>query len=478
MRAELSLQRLGRGARLIVLFGMLSWTGATSGCVCAPTEDQECEDEEELYAASGWVTINGMRTAGVWIVPSRGDSLRTNLAGEFFFDLPLTGTTLTARPPAGAAFLRAQQSVTLSKRDSIRFEGYRVATVSGHVRFNGQPVPGVVLELNGPVTLVDTAGPDGAYRFTAVPPEPRIGYRLRIAAGPPGIHHATEIFTVAGVDVVRDFDVSFPSGGNLRGTVGAGGNGLRGVIVTVTGAFTLTDTTAADGTWSSQKLPPGDYTVSIAGFDASAYSFPQTSRVVALHAGSQTQVDFSGTEIRPNEPPAPVITQPAEGAVFVQGTAITFTGAATDPEDGALTGASLAWTVGAGTPLGTGATVTTSTLSALPHRIWLTATDSQGRSAATSILITVIESSQPGSISGRVTANGYGVGGATVTLSGAASATAVTDGNASYSFPNLLPGTYTVSISGYPSAISFPATSQTVTLAGGQNLVVNFAGSY
>ena len=478
MRAEQLLHWTGRGARLVGLFAVLSSAATTSACVCTPTEDQACEEEpEELYDVSGWVTINGARTQGVWIVSSTGDSVRTNLSGEFHFELPLSGTTVTARAPAGTAFLRASALVSLTGRDSIHFEGYRLASVSGQVRFNGQPVR-AILELDGPITAVDTAGPDGAYRFDDVPPEPTVGYRLEIVGGPQGISRASERFTVAGVDIVRDFEATFIEGATIGGTVTIGAAGLAGVVVTVSGAFTATDTTDAAGRFSLPRLPAGEYTVTIAGFDPGVYSFTETSRAVTLQAGALAQVDFTGTEIRPNQPPVPVITQPADGAVFVEGTPITFGGGATDPEDGVLGGASLVWTEGSGVPLGSGPTVTTSTLSALAHRIWLTATDAQGRSGATSIVITVVPSTQPGSISGRVTANGYGVGDVLVTLSGAASATAVTDGNAAYSFPNLLPGTYTVTISGYPSAISFPSTSQTVSLAGGQNLVVNFAGTY
>ena len=47
----------------------------------------------------------------------------------------------------------------------------------------------------------------------------------------------------------------------------------------------------------------------------------------------------------PNAPPAPVITSPAEGALFKAGDTLTFAGSATDPEDGTLGAASLTWWV-------------------------------------------------------------------------------------------------------------------------------------
>ena len=47
----------------------------------------------------------------------------------------------------------------------------------------------------------------------------------------------------------------------------------------------------------------------------------------------------------PNAPPAPVITSPAEGALFKAGDTLTFAGSATDPEDGTLGATSLTWWV-------------------------------------------------------------------------------------------------------------------------------------
>jgi hypothetical protein len=85
---------------------------------------------------------------------------------------------------------------------------------------------------------------------------------------------------------------------------------------------------------------------------------------------------------------------------------------------------------------------------------------------------------QPGSISGTVTGNGNGIVGATVTLSGAGSAIATTSSGGAYAFPSLPAGTYTLTVDTPFPGITFPAPSQTVTLAGGQSLVVNFAGTY
>ena len=83
-----------------------------------------------------------------------------------------------------------------------------------------------------------------------------------------------------------------------------------------------------------------------------------------------------------------------------------------------------------------------------------------------------------GSIEGQVSIEGQGVDGVTVTLSGGG-ATATTSGGGAYRFTDVEGGTYTVTISGYPSDASFDATSASATIASANQVVrLNFAGSY
>ncbi|MGH7504114.1 MAG: carboxypeptidase-like regulatory domain-containing protein, partial [Longimicrobiales bacterium] len=88
-------------------------------------------------------------------------------------------------------------------------------------------------------------------------------------------------------------------------------------------------------------------------------------------------------------------------------------------------------------------------------------------SRQTMTLTVLYAAQQPGSIAGRVTGNGNGIGGATVTLSGDASAVATTAGSGAYRFANLAPGTYTLTVATPFPGITFPAPSQTVTLVSG-----------
>ncbi len=82
----------------------------------------------------------------------------------------------------------------------------------------------------------------------------------------------------------------------------------------------------------------------------------------------------------------------------------------------------------------------------------------------------VFTSSSTYRISGTIA--GYGGAGATVALTGAASATTTADGSGNYSFLGLFNGSYTVTPS--QAAVSFTPTSRNVTISGGIVTGVNF----
>jgi hypothetical protein len=92
-----------------------------------------------------------------------------------------------------------------------------------------------------------------------------------------------------------------------------------------------------------------------------------------------------------NTAPTVSIDSPADGASFLTTDSITFTGTASDTEDGSLSG-SIAWSSDLDGSLGTGASITTG-LTAGTHAITATVTDSAGASSSASITITVTEDS-------------------------------------------------------------------------------------
>jgi len=92
-----------------------------------------------------------------------------------------------------------------------------------------------------------------------------------------------------------------------------------------------------------------------------------------------------------NHPPTVIISSPADGSRFTRGNSIYFTGSGYDPEDGALTGASLVWSSSIDGQIGIGKSFTRDDLSPGLHTITLTATDSQGASSTDSRRIFVCD---------------------------------------------------------------------------------------
>ena len=85
---------------------------------------------------------------------------------------------------------------------------------------------------------------------------------------------------------------------------------------------------------------------------------------------------------------------------------------------------------------------------------------------------------EPGVISGTVTVDNVGVAGIAVDLTGLASASATSDASGGFSFPNLQPGDYTVTISGTDTdLVTFDMTSVPVTLASAGAETVTFTGT-
>jgi hypothetical protein len=113
-----------------------------------------------------------------------------------------------------------------------------------------------------------------------------------------------------------------------------------------------------------------------------------------------------------NTAPTVAISSPTSGGSFTAGAAITFTGTATDTQDGSLT-ASMTWSSSLQGTIGTGATFTRTDLIAGTHVITARATDSGSLQGSSSVTITVTSGGTvPAAPSGLVVT----VSGTTVTV--------------------------------------------------------------
>jgi hypothetical protein len=123
---------------------------------------------------------------------------------------------------------------------------------------------------------------------------------------------------------------------------------------------------------------------------------------LGTHVLTLTAKDSDGAEgkasvsiIVSDPPPSALITAPEDGAVVKVGSEVTFQGSGSDPIDGALPGSSLSWTSSVDGVLGTGETLTTSSLTEGAHVITLMATNGRGGTAVDSISLTVAPNAVP-----------------------------------------------------------------------------------
>lgn len=104
---------------------------------------------------------------------------------------------------------------------------------------------------------------------------------------------------------------------------------------------------------------------------------------------AEEPVTVVGSDFNPaNLEPSVTITAPPNGSSFAEGDTVTFSGTATDPEDGNLD-ASLIWTSSRDGGIGTGATFST-VLSVGVHTIVASVSDSGGLGSSASVVVTVV----------------------------------------------------------------------------------------
>jgi len=180
--------------------------------------------------------------------------------------------------------------------------------------------------------------------------------------------------------------------------------------------------TTAAVSWSPVEWPtrreagPDQETPNIASViqeivDRSGWSNGNSLVIIISGTGERTAESFDGkqsasapkltveyTEVA-NTAPTVTITAPPDGTTVTEGTAITFTGTADDPEDGDLT-ASLAWTSDRDGSIGSGGSFSTTTLSADTHTITASVT-SGGETGTDQIIVTVTSGTDDRAVIGQ-----------------------------------------------------------------------------
>ena len=260
-----------------------------------------------------------------------------------------------------------------------------------------------------------------------------------------------------------------PPVGSIVGTVSIEGTGIDGVSVNLSNGNSTT--TAGGGSYRFDNVEGGAYTVTISGFPSDA-TFDATSAAATISsAGQSVTVNFSGAYIRT----ASVMGTVTVENVGLPGVTVTLSG---------VSGA-MATTDNSGQYAFTG-------LRMGSYSVEISGFDNDEigfSNTAASVSVGVGESKivsfdgtylRTAGIMGRVSVEGDGLEGVTVSLAGGpdnADMTTMTDAAGQYSFAKLRAGDYAVGISGYDTDdFEFEVTSQNVTVALGETANVPFEG--
>ena len=438
----------------------------------------------------GSVTVENMGLGGVTVALSGVSSASTvtDDNGQYAFTGLRQGSysvEISGFDSDEVGFSNTAAAVTVDVGESKiqSFDGtyLRTAGIQGQVSVEGVGLEGVNVSLRG--------GPDGADMTTTTDAAGLYSFaRLRAgdyAVGISGFDTDEYEFAVTSqnVTVALGETATLPFEGillrtsGIAGRVSVGGMGIEGVTVTVSaeGMDDVTAMTDATGQYAVSALAAGDYTVTISGYDAVEYSFTD-SQDVTLVMDQTAIVNFEGMSLRTANI-AVSVTADGEGVAGAGVTVTMITGAtsgtvvgtqATDADGAAAFGNLLAGNYLVGIAVdsdeidfeSTDATVAVAT----------------GATAEVSFEGAI---NRTASISGSVTVDGEGMGGVAVMLSGGeGDQSAETGDDGSYSFTGLRKGDYTVSITNPDEArYEFSSTSESVSLAVGQEQSVSFAGS-
>lgn len=172
-------------------------------------------------------------------------------------------------------------------------------------------------------------------------------------------------------------------------------------VFTAPSHVTSTGSLSGDTLWAIPSLAVGDTatwtTTTILASNASGGSASNSAILVSLAQNDTTPVNDTATvamSFPVSALPDVVISVPADSSVFDPGEIVTFTGTATDAEDGPLT-ASLAWTSSLDGSIGSGGSFQTSQLSTGVHTVVASVTDSDSGEGADTITVNVALYSVP-----------------------------------------------------------------------------------
>ncbi len=210
----------------------------------------------------------------VRLVDPYGASLATTTPasdGTYSFGQNATqpGYTVRIEPPAACAAVggvtRTVSTATADATANFSVRQIIPQPVSGTVRADGQPLAGVPVTLHAPGggTKTTTTAADGSYLFDDNAVDDGYFVTIDVPDGYTGTDQRAP-FDVDTTPIIGQ-DFTLTANPDVSGTVTGGGSGLGGVTVTLTPATgpVLTTVTAADGSYTFERVPAGTYDISV-----------------------------------------------------------------------------------------------------------------------------------------------------------------------------------------------------------------------
>ena len=239
-------------------------------------------------AISGQVTnaSTGAALAGATVSFS-GGSTTMDSNGAYSFSNVAPGTYNVTASQTGFSSQTASVTVNSGATATLNFQLSPAAgpgTISGRVSniTTGGAVSGATVSFSGGST---TANSNGNYTFTNVAPG-----TYNVTATHSGYFAVTNSVTVAsGTTATLNFALA--TGGKLAGTVTSGGAPVSGATVSIAGGSigtNLTITTSSSGSYNSNWIPVGAYTVTV-----SASGHATQSKNATVNTGATTTLNFT-----------------------------------------------------------------------------------------------------------------------------------------------------------------------------------------
>ena len=344
-------------------------------------------------------------------------------------------------------------------------------SIAGQVSIEGMGIDGVSVNLSNGASTTTAGG--GTYRFDGVVAG---AYTVTISGFPADASFdatsAAATIPETGGSVTLDFRGSYIRTASIMGTVTVENTGLGGVTVRLSGMADAQTATDSNGQYAFTGLRSGTYSVEISGFDMDEVGFGSVESAATVGVGESKIISFDGTYLRT----AGIMGQVSVEGVGLAGVMVTMTGEGEDKTDVTDAGGLYAFS-----KLKAGAySVAISGYD--PDEVEFTSTSMNvsvalGETANVPFDGTLLRTS---GISGRVSLDdGTGLDGVTVTLAGAAEATAMTKDGGQYAFAGLAEGTYVVSMTNpNETAYTFEMTSATIILGDSDSNITNFEGTH